>query len=708
MSNNNQNAAPTNGQRISIDQAIQHAIKLHSAGQLAKARDLLAQVLKNAPNNGFALHLQGLISHQMGNTTGGINYLEKAIKIQPKEAQYLSNLGEMYRCVKRVDQALAMNKKALKLNGTSASILSNLGLAYFDAGDFEKAQNFQERAIAINPNHIPALNNLGGLLRKANKPLEAMECFKKVVSLAPNHAEALNNLGAALTANEQPKEAVDFLVRAINLRPNWAAAHSNIGTALLELEVYDRAKMGFEEAIKLDPNLVSAIQGLSRIELNNKNTDQALVLAKRADTLQPKNADNLRFIGNVYREMGKTDKALIAYNQSLQIDANFEPALIDRGDLFVEMGDLVKAQSDFSVAIHNNPQSLRPRIALAKAAKVTSAEDPNLSWLTAFDANNPDLPEQKAVALQYVLGKAFNDVKKYDLAFQHYARGAKLKRAKVEYSVERNQLRNDAIKSFFSEDKINKLRGMKNNDATPIFVLGMPRSGTTLTEQIIASHPHVFGAGELNYLLDMVNFRGKSPEDCYPQSLVALEKADFQKMGQEYLAKLKKLGPKSPHITDKMPANHYILGLIHLILPKAKIVHVNRSPVDTCLSGYFQSFKNGQLHSYDLYESGRYYRDYNDLMSYWRDTLPAGSFYDVQYEELVADIGNEARKLIEYCGLQWDDRCLDFHKTKRSVKTASVTQVRQPIYNTSVERWRVYEKHLGPLFDGLGDLAPQR
>jgi len=614
----------------------------------------------------------------------------------------------MYRCVKRVDQAIAMNKKALKLNPKSASILSNLGLAYFDAEDFKKAQDFQERAIAINANHIPALNNLGGLLRKANKPLDAIECFKKVVSLAPNHAEALNNLGAALTANEEPKAAVDYLVRAINLRPNWAVAHSNIGTALLELEVYDRARMGFEEAIKLDPNLVSAIQGLSRIELNNKNTDQSLILAKRADTLQPKNADNLRFIGNVYREMGKPDKALIAYNQSLKIEPNFEPALIDRGELFVEMGDLVKAQTDFNVAVHNNPQSLRPRISLAKAAKVTSPEDPNLAWLTAFDANNSDLPEQKSLALQFVLGKAFNDVKKFDLAFKHYARGCAIKRATIEYSEERNQLRNDAIKAFFSKDKIKKLTGIKNNDATPIFVLGMPRSGTTLTEQIIASHPNVFGAGELDYLLDMVKFRSNPPESCYPNSLVTLEKADFQKMGQEYLAKLKKLCAKSPHITDKMPANHYILGLIHLILPKAKIVHVNRSAVDTCLSGFFQSFKNGQLHSYDLYESGRYYRDYYDLMSYWRETLPAGSFYDVQYEDLVADIDNQARKLIEYCGLDWDDRCLEFHKTKRSVKTASVTQVRQPLYNTSVERWRVYEKHLGPLFDGLGDLAPER
>jgi len=634
--------------------------------------------------------------------------LEKAIKIQPKEAQYLSNLGEMYRCVKRVDQAIAMNKKALKLNGTSASILSNLGLAYFDAGDFEKAQNFQERALVINSNHVPALNNLGGLLRKANKPLEAIECFKKVVSLAPNHAEALNNLGAALTANEQPREAVDYLVRAINLRPNWAVAHSNIGNALLELEVLDKAEMAFEEAIKLDGNLLGALQGLARIELDKKEPEAALALAKKANLIKPNDADNLRFLGMAYRSLGDTNRARSFYEESLSIDANFEPTLVDLGELHVELGDIGAAKSCFEKAVHNNPNSLRPRLGIAKATKTTSTEDENILWLQAFQTNNPHLLGTKATALQFALGKSYNDTKQYDLAFAQYAKGCATIRSKFEYSVELNQHRTAAIKNLFSAKTIKKYSGIKNNDTTPIFVLGMPRSGTTLTEQIIASHPEVYGAGELNFLLDMVNFRGEHPENSYPQSLAGFSKADYQILGNEYLTKLKNLSPKSKYITDKMPANHHLIGLIHLILPKAKIVHVNRSPIDTCLSGFFQSFKSGQHHSYDLFESGRYYRDYHDLMAYWRDTLPTGSFYDVQYEDLVADIDNQARQLIAYCGLEWDNRCLDFHKTKRSVKTASVTQVRQPIYNTSVERWRVYEKHLGPLFEGLGDLAPER
>jgi len=231
----------------------------------------------------------------------------------------------------------------------------------------------------------------------------------------------------------------------------------------------------------------------------------------------------------------------------------------------------------------------------------------------------------------------------------------------------------------------------------------MPRSGTSLTEQIIASHPLVHGAGELPDLAILA----KGGDTQYPASLEGFTASDYLALGKEYIAGLHRRAPKAAHITDKMPANFRYIGLIHLALPSAKIVHINRNPVDTCLSGFSKQFKRGQHHSYDLTELGQYYHDYHELMAHWRAVLPEASFYDIQYEDIVADTENQARKLIEYCGLPWDDACLDFHKLERSVKTASVTQVRKPIYNSSVERWRAYEQHLGPLFEGLGDLAPK-
>jgi hypothetical protein len=236
----------------------------------------------------------------------------------------------------------------------------------------------------------------------------------------------------------------------------------------------------------------------------------------------------------------------------------------------------------------------------------------------------------------------------------------------------------------------------------------MPRSGTTLTETIIASHSMVYGAGELPDLMEIASGARGGHAEGYPLCLEGITQAELAAMGERYAAALQARAPGSPRITDKMPANFNCVGLIHLMLPKAKIIHVMRDPVDTCLSCYTRLFNKSQHQSYDLVEIGRYYRAYARLMEHWRQVLPAGAFYEIQYEALVAEPETQARALLEYCGLPWEDACLEFHKTARQVRTASVTQVRQPMYKTSVEKWRHFEKHLGPLLEALGDLVPAR
>ncbi|MGH8596522.1 MAG: sulfotransferase family protein, partial [Gammaproteobacteria bacterium] len=229
----------------------------------------------------------------------------------------------------------------------------------------------------------------------------------------------------------------------------------------------------------------------------------------------------------------------------------------------------------------------------------------------------------------------------------------------------------------------------------------------TLTEQIIASHPAVHGAGELPDLLNLANQPREGVDTgSFPHNMAGLTQAEIGMLGARYVAGLRKRAPDANRITDKMPANFLCIGLIHLMLPNARIVHVKRNPVDTCLSGFSRLFKKGQPHSYDLTEIGLYYRAYARLMDHWHAVLPQGALVDVRYEDLVANNETEARRPIEYCGLEWDDACLDFFKNDRSIKTASVIQVRQPIYKTSLERWKRYRQHLGPLLDALGNLAP--
>jgi len=253
---------------------------------------------------------------------------------------------------------------------------------------------------------------------------------------------------------------------------------------------------------------------------------------------------------------------------------------------------------------------------------------------------------------------------------------------------------------------LDQLRGAGNPSQVPIFVLGMPRSGTTLTEQIIASHPDVYGAGELSDLMDIVQLpaNGQTVQP-YPENLSVYPSKTCQILPsntfQEFAAA--RLQQNTSRI--KMPANYMAMGLIPLMLPHAKIIHVKRNPVDTCLSCYTRLFNRHQDATYDLAELGRHYVGYERLMQHWRKVMPVGSFVEVQYEDIVADMEGQARRLIDYCELEWNDACLEFHKNKRSVRTASLTQVRQPIYNSSVERWRHYEKFLGPLLSALGDLA---
>jgi hypothetical protein len=260
----------------------------------------------------------------------------------------------------------------------------------------------------------------------------------------------------------------------------------------------------------------------------------------------------------------------------------------------------------------------------------------------------------------------------------------------------------DRIESIFTRELIAQKSGSGNCSRLPIFILGMPRSGTTLIEQIIASHPLVYGAGEVPVFHDVVSsMRGADGQTiAYPEVVPTLNPQAFRQIGARYIDELSRLAPSGERVTDKTPSNYYRVGLIHLALPEAKIIHSVRNPLDTCISCFSKLF-NELYYTYDLGELGRYYKRYERLMAHWRHVLPAHSILEVCYEDVIGDLEGQARRIIDYCGLPWDSRCLAFHKTNRPVRTASATQVRQPIYTTAVGRWRVYEEYLKPLLQAL-------
>lgn len=688
---------------LSLDQALLLAAQHESQGQLPQAENLLRQILQVQPQHAFALHLLGIIAHRCGKPVLAIQLIEQAIGVNGAVALFHVNLAEMVRQQGDAQRAVALGRRAVELAPKMASAHSNLGLAYYDLRDLDAAEACQKRALECDPACVPALNNLGSIERDRGNAEAALVWYKKVLAVAPDYAEALSNIGAVLLEQNEPEQAKDALERAIALNANHAEANCNMGMVLVSLERHAEAVSWLERALQLRPNYLEAHLGVAIAAIESEAYEVATRHAEYARALPITKAKQFAMLATVYREVGKDALSREMLDAACAIEPDHKETLAALGHQLMEDGKMEEAERLLLRAISLYPDHLPARFQFAQVRKV-KAEDENLSALQSLALD--EMSPEKQIPLHFALGKCYDDLKQYDKAFPHYMAGCKLKRAKFDYDADATAKQFDELKQLFNKDYIDSLRGSGDPSATPIFVLGMPRSGTTLTEQILASHPDVFGAGELPDILRVAHRKTKPETTTFPANLGHLDAAMLKTWGADYVAGLKERAPNAKHITDKMPANFFAVPLIHLMLPNAKIIHVNRNPVDTCLSCYTRLFHRKQEHTYDLAELGRYYADYARLMDHWRTVLPADAFLDIVYEDIVADQEKASRRLLDWCGLEWNDACLDFHKTERQVRTASVTQVRQPIYTSSVERWRKYEQHLDPLLEALGEFSP--
>ena len=686
---------------LTPEQALQLASQHQAAGRLPEAENLLRQILKLNPQNAHALHLLGVVTYQAGQPILALDLIRQAIAIEPNAALFESNLAEMSRQQGRIEEAIEHGRKAAALDPTMASAHSNLGIALFDAKLYDDAEASHHRALAVMPNLLQSLNNLGSIERARGNKSEALVWYRKALAINPDFLESLTNIGAVLVEEERPEEAIQPLLKVLQVFPDSPEALCNLGLSYYKQDDLEKGEALLRRSLKNRPGYPEALIGLARVLHDADRLDEAETLLLEATEKDPTKADAWCQLGTIYTEQGEADLADAAYHRALVIDAQCADALTGLANLKLEAGKLEEAVASLHSALEADPDNLGARFHLTQAQKVKKG-DSNLAVLEAKAASNENLSAEKRISLYYALGKAYDDLKYYDKAFPQFIEGAKLKRGKLNYSADADDARTQRVIEVFSPERYQSLQGAGDADATPIFVLGMPRSGTTLTEQIIASHPLVHGAGELRDLLEVAQqtMSGK-PDLAYPENLLDIDHSTLSAWGADYIARLRKHSATAQHITDKMPANYMALGLIPLMLPNAKIVHVKRNPIDTCVSCFTRLFNRHQDATYDLAELGRHYMNYERLMQHWRSLLPAGSFFEVQYEDIVVDMEEQARRLIDYVGLEWNDACLDFHKNKRSIRTASVTQVRQPIYKTSVERWRNYEPYLAPLLEQL-------
>ncbi|MEO8331846.1 MAG: sulfotransferase [Gallionella sp.] len=581
-------------------------------------------------------------------------------------------------------------------------------VALYNARRYAELEERARHLVDRHPNFGFGWKLLGAALQMQGR--NAVPAFRKAAELMPGEAEVLYNLGVALKGFGQLDDAAESYRRALKLNPAYAEAYSNLGNVLRDLGKLDEAAASYRNALKIKPDSATAHNNLGTALKDLGNLEAAIESYRRALEIKPDYAEAHTNLGNVQKDLGQFDEALKSYRRALEIDPRCDEAMLGISHLCVINGEMNEAQALVIKALEIKPDNLEARFLLANTRKA-QAGDENLAALLAVEeksrSSGSPLPDKTAISLHFALGKCFDDLGDPDQAFPHFIEGCKLRRATFKYDAARVTQHFNEVIRVFDKATLARLRGGGNPSRVPIFVLGMPRSGTTLTEQIIASHPDVYGAGELPDMLRIVQ-REVAGKSRFPGNILALDQENLARWGDDYVAGLRKRAPDALHITDKLPDNFMFIGLIHVMLPNAKIIHVNRNPVDTCLSCFTKLSSRGLEQSYDLTELGRYYVDYARLMDHWRDVLPAGAFLDVQYEDIVAGQETQARRIIEFCGLEWNDACIDFHKHKRAVNTASMTQVRRPIYKSSLERWRAYEKYLGPLLDALGDLAPKR
>jgi tetratricopeptide (TPR) repeat protein len=533
---------------------------------------------------------------------------------------------------------------------------------------FQK-QPIPRRAPSVSSAKVQAALQNAVALHQRGLLVEAEQLCRNILKVAPNHFDATHLLGVVLLQRRQFVEGEQLIARALKINPNDPSALNNRGNALQMLKRPDKALASFDKAIALKPNHAEAFYNR----------------------------------GNALQELKRLDKALASYDKAIALKPDYAEAFNNRGVVLTQMGRLQEAKTAYLDALRINPNNVAAYVNFADLLSFVSG-DPHLAAMEAFEQRREKLSKTERMLLDFALGKAYADLKDYRRSFAHLLKANASKRAMISYEEKSALALFDRIEAVFTPELIVAKSGGGVASSMPIFVLGMPRSGTTLVEQIIASHPKVHGAGELPTLNDVIRkYHGLDGNAIsYPDFLRALDASALQRIGERYVASVRKIAPLSERVTDKAPGNFHFAGLIHLALPNAKIIHTIRDPMDTCISCFSRHFTNEQNATYDLGELGRYYKRYDRLMAHWRRVLPVGSILDVRYEDVVADLEGQARRIISYCGLPWDDRCLSFHETERPVYTASAVQVRRPIYKSAVGRWRAYEEYLGPLVHALG------
>lgn len=626
---------------------------------------------------------QGLAAEKTQTVADAVAIFREGIKAYPKADQLHFHLGRLVEKARQWGVALGHYQRVAESHATLPPDVA-LGMARCYVG-LKKV----DRALAL----FNALNNK-----------------------APNqNKDVLVGLAACARLRKEFERARQYAGLALALDGDCKEAHHELGEILLEIDPKDKegkALAEFERNVLREDLHGESLDRWMRL-LRDKRRDK--YLQDKLEEMSQRYPDRLEFIfgyGVACNRAGEISLARPALERANALMPNNSKILYELGLVERVAGNIGKSREYIRDSLRVNPDQPAAIRTLGTDHKYQYGDE-EFKRLNHVCAGLSDLKIDDQIQLHFAQGKAYDDVGELEASFAHYAIGGRKKRAQEPYSDQNNKRMYQVLTKVLNP-KVLQNPGQKGFDSdVPVFILGMPRSGTSLMEQILSSHPDIFGAGELKILTGVVEnievgpsrLRLGAVEEAFPYE----QNASYAARGQRYVEQLQRLvppGSQYQRIVDKMPGNFNFVGLINMILPQAKIIHSRRHPVETCLSCYRIHFAEGHTWTYNLRDLGRYYRYYWNMMKHWREALP-GVMLEVRYEENVADVEGQARRLIEYIGLPWNENCLNFHETDRPVKTASASQVRKPIYKSSTNRWRKYEQYLGPLLAEIGDIVEE-
>ena len=534
-------------------------------------------------------------------------------------------------------------------------------------------------------------------LHQAGDLNAAARIYEAILAHDANHADARHFLGVVHYQRGQIHSAIDDIQQAIRLQPSNATYYHNLGEVYLAANDLAAAENAYRQAIAIRPNYPDAHNHLGVVLKEQGRPNDAAVHIEHALKLRVDYAEAYNNLGNVRQDQQRLDNAVDCYRHALKLNPDFTDAYNNLGRALLDQGEFQAATDNYLQAIEMNPRHVKAYFSLStqRSYQPSEAHIERLEELSQLH----ELGSNDRAFAAFALANILDRQQRYDEAFAAYRMANQLKEVEFDIS-EHRQFVTNIIETFDANFMNSSIVG--SDSTRPIFIIGMPRSGTTLVEQILCSHPDVYGAGELDSIAKIASILPQvaGSNSTYPCATEQLDQHGSERLANSYLDHIARKDDTAARVTDKMPGNFHHLGLIQLLFPNAALIHCRRNALDVCLSCYFQNFGTVD-YSFDLANLGAFYQEYDRIMKHWAQVLKM-PILDVEYEQLISDQETISRRIVQHCRLEWNDQCMSFHETKRAIKTMSVWQARQPIYRTSVQRWKNYERHLQPLKDALG------